>query len=485
MTEKNRSFKDPKPHHAQSAQSRYLSWTEHGIIALIHIFNMAGVERICNKITSEVELHLQREKEATPSRKLQLVATVANEIIYQNREPRANQGASIVAMMVIEAKIYLISVGRCHAWRIHNNQDKNQVELLSKESQGYLGQSPTTFTEPAVAEYDLSANARIVLTTGRIKKEHVEAATQMHSKKLMQELHRLSGQEAVAVWGKNVRPARVIQLLILAVVVGLIGVVLWNLQSTAPAIAAQTATAQAATAQAATTQTATAQAATTQTAMAQTATTQTATARAITVTTTPTTVRPPTSTPTDTPSPTPTRPTSTSTPVTSEPTQTAVPTNTSTPIPVHECIKSDPPEVQLLSPGDNDIISEQSEFRWKTAIEPESHQAFELVFWQKSEDPCENGEGLADGWRGTIKEEKYYVNKKVDFVAADQPQGDYLWGILLVEKEQDGQIYKRLRYLGEESQFTYNPPRSGSSSGSQSCPKGKIWNIQKQKCEPK
>ena len=97
--------------------------------------------------------------------------------------------------------------------------------------------------------------------------------------------------------------------------------------------------------------------------------------------------------------------------------------------------------VQLMEPVENDTLAEKRPFQWQTNFTPPPGYAFEVVFWQRGEDPMLHGKGFA----GLTVEHR--INAGSDsFHQRNAPAGEYRWGVLLVIQ----QPYQRVKYLGGE-----------------------------------
>ncbi|MEZ4726288.1 MAG: protein phosphatase 2C domain-containing protein [Caldilineaceae bacterium] len=204
----------------------------------------------------------------------------------------------------------------------------------------------------------------------------------------------------------------------------------------------------------------------------------TASATATTATVSPTA----TATVTPSPSPTPTGvPTQTSLPTaaaatatplptsTPLPTATALPTATSTATQVAAATptraSSPTPTVQqtnnatviLTKPLDGESGQGQQLFAWQTDLQLLPEQAFEVVFWQKGQDPLKDSFGIV----GTTTAKQVTVNLNDLQNAGRLQSGEYRWGILLVKTNP----YSRLQLLTNGNQFFFNPS-NGNNNGS-------------------
>lgn len=93
-------------------------------------------------------------------------------------------------------------------------------------------------------------------------------------------------------------------------------------------------------------------------------------------------------------------------------------------------------------------------FEWLSKIPLDTTQAFEPVLWLPSQDPLENGFGLAAASSATT------ISIDLDQAADRLPQlqagRDYKWGVLVVNRNP----YQRLIFLGAEHQFRFERSES-------------------------
>jgi hypothetical protein len=94
--------------------------------------------------------------------------------------------------------------------------------------------------------------------------------------------------------------------------------------------------------------------------------------------------------------------------------------------------------VSLLAPGDGNTLNDRVTLNWAISSPLPTGYAFEPIFWQGNEDPMKDGRGYG----GTTKETNLGVTAEI-FRALGASEGEYYWGILLVNEP-----YKRVAYLG-------------------------------------
>ena len=89
-------------------------------------------------------------------------------------------------------------------------------------------------------------------------------------------------------------------------------------------------------------------------------------------------------------------------------------------------------------------------FEWQTDRVLAANQRYEVVFWKPNQEPLRDGVGFA------VRDSTARVQinlRELDFVMGAQfERGEYLWGVLLVQKEPN---YQRLEYLGGGTRIVY------------------------------
>lgn len=99
-------------------------------------------------------------------------------------------------------------------------------------------------------------------------------------------------------------------------------------------------------------------------------------------------------------------------------------------------------KVELLEPVEKDTLLDKRPFRWQSNFTLPPGYAYEVVFWQRGEDPLLQGKGYAGL---TVKQQ---INGSAEsFHQRNAPPGEYHWGLLLVIK----QPYQRVKYLGGDN----------------------------------
>ncbi|MEZ4864539.1 MAG: SpoIIE family protein phosphatase [Caldilineaceae bacterium] len=143
--------------------------------------------------------------------------------------------------------------------------------------------------------------------------------------------------------------------------------------------------------------------------------------------------------PTPTVTPTPIPPTPTPAPPTRTPVRQAVVRATPTVAPQPAQPDFANATVTLVEPVAGDTLNDKRPFRWTANFALPAGYAFEVIFWQKGEDPMRKGKGYAGVSNGP------QINIGADhFRIRSAPPGDYFWGVLLVTTDP----YQRVKYLG-------------------------------------
>lgn len=132
------------------------------------------------------------------------------------------------------------------------------------------------------------------------------------------------------------------------------------------------------------------------------------------------------------------------------PTQTPLFTATKTPAPTATFTATPAPALLALIPQDGAVAKGALVFEWQTERVLQAEQRFEVVFWKAGQDPLLDGIGFGVRDGGT----RVQLNlRELDLVMGAQFEpGEYLWGVLLVQKEPG---YQRLEYLGGGNRIVY------------------------------
>ncbi|MEZ4710457.1 MAG: type II CAAX endopeptidase family protein [Caldilineaceae bacterium] len=132
------------------------------------------------------------------------------------------------------------------------------------------------------------------------------------------------------------------------------------------------------------------------------------------------------------------------------PAQTTFTASTFTPAPTATWTVTPLPPFSALLPKDGAAAKGALVFEWQTDRVLAADQRYEVVFWQPGQDALRDGVGYAVRENST----RVQINlRELDFVMGAQFEpGEYLWGVLLVQKEPN---YRRLEYLGGGNRIVY------------------------------
>ena len=130
---------------------------------------------------------------------------------------------------------------------------------------------------------------------------------------------------------------------------------------------------------------------------------------------------------------------------------TAAAANRVTQLPPTASVTATPaPSLSTLIPQDGAVAKGALVFEWQTDRVLAANQRYEVVFWKPNQEPLRDGVGFA------VRDSTARVQinlRELDFVMGAQFEpGEYLWGVLLVQKEPN---YQRLEYLGGGTRIVY------------------------------
>jgi len=111
--------------------------------------------------------------------------------------------------------------------------------------------------------------------------------------------------------------------------------------------------------------------------------------------------------------------------------------------------------VILLEPGNGDTVNSPRTFSWQTNFDLPTGYAYEPIFWKEGEDPLLSG----DGYGGTTElTSKNFAAEAL--IGAGAHNGDYYWGIILV---QTTPTYDRIKFLGGGSRIRIDAANKSDS----------------------
>lgn len=114
--------------------------------------------------------------------------------------------------------------------------------------------------------------------------------------------------------------------------------------------------------------------------------------------------------------------------------------------------------VNLTSPANGERGEGRKRFVWQSNSQLQTGQAFEVVFWQKGQEPLAASFGIV----GPTTMYEVTVDLNELYNTGNLERGEYQWSVLLVETNP----YKRLQLLHSGYQFFFEPSSDRNSDGS-------------------